>query len=374
MSKHIPSLNGLRAISILIVILHHLYYNNFFPKNNTILKLVGNLFFNGALGVNIFFVISGFLITTLLLIENQLNGSISLKNFYIRRILRIFPGYYFLLIVYAILQFSGYLHFDWVNWLSNVTYTKQFFIDGVHETGHLWSLSVEEVFYLVWPYIFIKFSKNRVSIIWSLITLITLTRFLQNIFLPGSVASLTILGRGDALLIGCLFAIKNNEIVSWIKSNAGWSILIFPLLIIFILSYSYVNHLALKHPASNQFTLISTILSPLCYTLVGSVGLLTNIVIGLIIIFSINIKNLWFSFLNTRVLGYVGKLSYSLYLWQQLFTADRPFLHQIPIIIIFLLIFISANISYFLVEKPFLKLKDKFSAKASKKNPLSQLS
>ncbi|WP_259070305.1 acyltransferase family protein [Mucilaginibacter sp. X4EP1] len=373
MSKYIPSLNGLRAISISIVILYHLYYNNFFPKNNIVLKAAGNVLFNGSLGVNIFFVISGFLITTLLLIENEQNGSISLKKFYIRRVLRIFPGYYFLLLVYAILQFSGYLHFDRINWFSNITYTKQFFMDETHESGHLWSLSVEEVFYLIWPFIFIKFNTNRVKIIWSLIIVITTARFFQISFWPNSGLSLTIFGRGDALLVGCLFAIKNNEIVYWVKEHRRWCLMIFPLLIVFILLYNYINHLALKNVGAHQFTILSAMIAPLCYTLVGSIGLFTNMLIGLIIIFSINIQNLWFSFLNTSVMSYIGKLSYSLYLWQQLFTADKPFLHQMPIIIIFLLIFISANISYFFVEKPFLKIKNKFSTKTAKQIPLSQL-
>jgi len=101
--NHIPSLNGLRAISILMVVASHLYRHNFLP-DNVLVRSIRLWFFNGALGVNVFFIISGFLITGLLIGEKENYGKISLKKFYLRRTIRIFPAYYFLLIVYSALQ------------------------------------------------------------------------------------------------------------------------------------------------------------------------------------------------------------------------------------------------------------------------------
>ena len=158
--KHIPSLNGLRALSILLVIFSHLYNHHYFNDGDILIKYVPLWLFNGALGVNIFFIISGFLITTLLKHELEAYGKISLKAFYMRRIIRIFPAYYFLLLVYFILQYFEVVYFDSENWLSSLTYTKQFFPSGDNESAHLWSLSSEEIFYLVWPLAFIMIKKK----------------------------------------------------------------------------------------------------------------------------------------------------------------------------------------------------------------------
>jgi len=98
--KKLPSLNGLRALSIIIVILFHLLPYDF-NTDPSIMVLIP--FLNGRFGVNIFFVISGFLITTLLMNEEKRTGSNSLKGFFLRRSLRILPAYYFLLFAYLIL-------------------------------------------------------------------------------------------------------------------------------------------------------------------------------------------------------------------------------------------------------------------------------
>ena len=89
--SHLPSLDGLRGISILLVVISHTFGDK-------------KPFYNGGFGVSIFFVISGFLITLLLLQEKYTTGSVSLKNFYIRRFLRIFPVAYLYLVVLLVLN------------------------------------------------------------------------------------------------------------------------------------------------------------------------------------------------------------------------------------------------------------------------------
>jgi len=99
------------------------------------------------------------LITSLMIYEEDLYKTISIKNFYIRRILRIFPAYYFLLLVYLLLQFIGAIYISKTSWLTAFTYTKYFNWCLDWDTSHAWSLSVEEHFYLIWPLLF-KFGKK----------------------------------------------------------------------------------------------------------------------------------------------------------------------------------------------------------------------
>ena len=151
------SINGLRAISIFLVLTHHFILQYNILKNFKDVRWMGpilKLLNDGQLGVNVFFVISGFLITSLLLQEEAKTKRVSLKNFYIRRTLRIFPAYYFLLLVYFILQLLGYIHISNQAWLTSVTYTKYFNWSADWYTRHAWSLSIEEHFYILWPLIF----------------------------------------------------------------------------------------------------------------------------------------------------------------------------------------------------------------------------
>src|SRR4051812_37865131 len=146
-TKYFSSLDGLRCLSILMVIGFHC-------------NLTCTSFFHtGQFGVSLFFVISGFLITTLLLREQMNSGQISLKNFYIRRTLRIFPLYYATLAIYTALVFltshgpERGAFFHNLPWFF--TYTNNWFVDkdaGEHVTfAFAWSLATEEQFYLFWP-------------------------------------------------------------------------------------------------------------------------------------------------------------------------------------------------------------------------------
>src|ERR1700710_2420018 len=152
MKNQIPSLGGLRALSILIVLAGHFVEAGYVTINRN--SLLYN-FFDSGFGVNIFFVISGFLITTLLIKEEIANKEISLKKFYIRRIIRIFPAYYFVVLSYFLLEFCFHLiHFSNISWLTTLTFTKYLSPDFDWLSAHFWSLSVEEHFYLIFPLCF----------------------------------------------------------------------------------------------------------------------------------------------------------------------------------------------------------------------------
>ncbi|HUR28086.1 MAG TPA: acyltransferase, partial [Planctomycetota bacterium] len=142
--RHFSALDGIRAISILAVLWHH-----------TAAGLGGiALSSNGFLGVNMFFVLSGFLIVTLILREKDRTGGISLKRFYARRTLRIFPIYYLViaaLLAYVLLVPETGFRADFLRELPyHLTYTSNW-IHSATILAIAWSLAAEEQFYLLWP-------------------------------------------------------------------------------------------------------------------------------------------------------------------------------------------------------------------------------
>ena len=153
----IASLDGLRAISIGLGLLGHLAGTRFFPLTSA----AGDFFALAETGVLIFFIISGFLITTLLLHELDNSGRINLLKFYFRRTLRIFPPYYFLIAVLLVLRFLGYISLSNYDVLHAFTYTSNYFYPEGWYLGHPWSLSVEEQFYLLWPAILLLSGKRK---------------------------------------------------------------------------------------------------------------------------------------------------------------------------------------------------------------------
>jgi peptidoglycan/LPS O-acetylase OafA/YrhL len=350
--KIIPSLNGLRALSIIMVILSHLKANCFLPENY-FFRYAGMIICNGALGVTIFFIISGFLITTLLIKEREKNGFIFLKKFYARRIIRIFPAYYFLLFVYFILTQLNYAEISTTSWIAALFYLRQFYPIYEHLIGHLWSLSVEESFYVFFPLLFISVKKNLNTILIVLIVMVTIGR----LFLfehPVPALSQTIVSSADSLLVGCLIAVNYDLLVLIINKITIIKYIAPIILVTSILGNYYIYHI---YGYGNDAGIY---VSASGYAFFGDLGLVTNLCIAVVILTSITQEDYWFRFLNTRALNYIGVLSYSIYLWQQLFTDDRPYLHKIPVIVIFAIIFACAIISYYCIEKPFLKLKRHF--------------
>jgi peptidoglycan/LPS O-acetylase OafA/YrhL len=154
----IPSLDGLRALSIFLVVsLHTLQRFNM----NHHLGFLWYAVFNGADGVFIFFEISGFLITSLLLQEHRKRGSISLRGFYLRRAFRILPPLYFYLGVIVALCFLGRLALNAEDILSSAFFFHNFYEHAtMWSVEHLWSISVEEQFYLFWPILLVLWLKR----------------------------------------------------------------------------------------------------------------------------------------------------------------------------------------------------------------------
>ena len=163
--RHIPALDGLRGLAILLVLTDHLFWSNPIGSNR-FLTLILSLHSAGWIGVDLFFVLSGFLITGILF--DSLPSAHFFRNFYARRSLRIFPLYYgFLFVLIAAGWLAGY------RWHAStfrlLTYTQDIGLQGVtpytdapwFSINHFWSLAIEEQFYLVWPPLLFLLRKPR---------------------------------------------------------------------------------------------------------------------------------------------------------------------------------------------------------------------
>src|SRR6266545_3806930 len=152
-SRRMPALDGLRAISIAFVLFSHAQGTAGAPDFG-IAELA-------RIGVRIFFVLSGFLITTLLLAEHERTGRISIVDFYIRRFFRIFPALYLFVGVMVVLDALRLIELHRHDALSALTYTVNYRQERSWWLGHIWSLSVEEQFYLMWPAVLVLLGTRR---------------------------------------------------------------------------------------------------------------------------------------------------------------------------------------------------------------------
>ncbi len=344
-----PSLNGLRAISIVMVISHHLslleqIYTPLYEI--TWLMPLIELMQDGHMGVNVFFVISGFLITSLLIREEKQTNTVSLKDFYIRRTLRIFPAYYFMLLVYFVLQIAGWIDISAASWLTSLTYTKYFNWSLDWYTAHAWSLSIEEQFYLFWPVVFLGGQKTRKMMAITLFLAVPVIRVIVVHHPADWLNEMTLFLRIDAIATGCLFAIYQDHIIKRLQKH--WRKLFYVVVILLIFLRYF--------PVFAEKIGVAFIFIPIGVTS----GTVANVLIALLMMVSVfGPQTPWYRFLNCKPMNCLGLLSYSLYLWQQAFmNVSGQWFGHFPQNVFF--IFAAAMLSYYLIEKPFLKLKRKF--------------
>ncbi|MFT3790708.1 MAG: acyltransferase [Rudaea sp.] len=207
-----PELDGLRGVAIVTVVLHNAWWIGEWG-HLLVEEVVSTALAGGWVGVQLFFVLSGFLITRILLDDRA--GPHPFKTFWLRRALRIFPLYYLLLIGALVLSLviggawgAGFQRNQWWLWfyLSNWAEPLGF---GVYGLPHLWSLAVEEQFYLLWPLLALRLTERTLAIVCTTIVAITpLLRFtLRSTALPAGAAYSFTIARWDALALGALIAI-----------------------------------------------------------------------------------------------------------------------------------------------------------------------
>lgn len=336
----IPSLDGLRAISIALVLFAHCTGTRFFPSFVFLRENLGNL------GVRIFFVISGYLITTLLLTEMRKTGTISLKWFYIRRALRIFPAAYAYAGTLILLTWLGWISLTPKQLLHASTYTVNYLEPRPWNIAHLWSLSVEEQFYLLWPAVLVLAGRSRgMKIAGCVFFIAPVFRSLYYI-LPGSSPLLwgmiTFQTNADSLAAGCVLAGTQVWLASKSRYNAflqSRAFILMPLLIVAAFSLQHLTIVPFSHPVMN---------------------LTIAICIDRCVRFHDDAFGRW---LNWKPIVFVGVLSYSLYLWQQPFL-NRLSTSPVSWFPLNLLLVIPPTLgSYYLVEKPFLNLRKRIERK-----------
>lgn len=353
---YIPGLDGIRAIAVLIVIIAHFEITHLIP---------------GGFGVTVFFFISGFLITRLLLAEAKKKGKIHLKDFYIRRIVRLYPALIFMVIgstvLYLLLGQGGPKPLEFTAALGYFTNIYQVVVRAGGELPfmpwtHLWSLAVEEHFYLIFPLFMVGFGAFRGRLVWALLgvlLLIPLWRFYTfTNFETLPVVDYNYMmtdARLDSIVWGCLLSIllDKEARLGLVRRLTGWLPILVAtgvLLLCFAIrddSFRYIWRYSLQG--------------------LGLFVLILNLFFFRPIAWSLGVLELW-------PLVWIGRLSYPLYLWHfpVLDLSHRlmePGLAQLGVAV-FGSLFISI-FSFFVVEKPFMVLRKRFGAHIVKRPAIS---
>ena len=332
----IPSLDGLRALAVASVILFHCKT----PVLDSAPWLTP--FANGSLGVTCFFVISGLLITRLLLDELGESGRIDLSRFYIRRSFRIFPAFYAYLLVVAVLGLIHFAPIDLKSFIYAATYVRNY---APHPTvvllEHTWSLSVEEQFYLLWPACLFFFSPRTCLRIAGLaILLAPLSRLLTYAFVPSMRDHINFMlhTRLDAIMVGAFLSLSQHQnVFKRLRATLAKPVWLLPVALYFLFEQTLEAHYRGAFSLTAGFSLDA-------------------LACGIVILYATTTPNSWLGkLLNLRWLRHLGVISYSLYLWQQLFTVGNAV--RFPLNLIAILV--CAEASYWLIERPFLKLRNR---------------
>lgn len=363
-SLFFPNLNGVRFIAAFWVIVHHIeQYKEKFGYDN---QLFYTRFIRmiGPLGVFLFFVLSGFLITSLLLVEKERTKTINIKNFYVRRVLRIWPLYYFTVFLgLFILPHISYLNISGESELIKVDFTEKLIlyllilpniVTGVFKhipyLSQNWSIGVEEQFYYFWPWVIRQTKASKLLIIMILIfTFFYITRSLTVLYMPENglwkylnefIKSLRI----TCMILGAIGAYftyfqLNSKYVQF-TFHKGFQVFLYVTLILMLAFGVYL-------PGINQevYALIFTLI-------------LMNLAKNPNSILS----------LENSIFNYLGKISYGMYMYHTIAVVigvkiSHSFGNSnfVSYPISYILTIIMAGLSYQYFEKPFLKIKEKFT-------------
>jgi peptidoglycan/LPS O-acetylase OafA/YrhL len=342
---HIPSLDGLRAISFLIVFVAHAGFGDVIP---------------GGFGVTVFFFLSGYLITTLMRMEFARSGTVSLRDFYLRRVLRILPPFYTVLLFALLLQACGMLpgQLELGAVLAQFGHITNYWTilhgpEGVAAgTGVYWSLAVEEHFYFVFPCIFLLLQQllpKRATAQARLLLALCLAVFAWRLFLVFGLhtsTDRTYMGsdtRVDSILYGCALAVAGNPMLDRPgPATALWRRVLLPLgLAGLVFAFVY------RAPWFRE---------TLRYTLQG---------LALMPVFVVAMRDpqwLPFRWLNRRAIRHAGALSYSLYLVHDVLIyavhEALPAVHAaIRGVLALALAFGLAQAMHVFIEKPFARMR-----------------
>jgi len=355
--SYYPALDGLRGLASLLVVIYH----NF--------GFINHYFFFGWIGLDIFFVLSGFLITDILL--NTLHRKDYLQNFYMRRMLRVFPIYYAGLILFLVIlprfpdmmnYFSYYVNNQVYLWTYLQNWLYVFNPPPQHQSilNHLWSLAVEEQFYLLWPLVFllIKKPKYLLALIGLLLVLVIGLRYwswtsqVQDL----SYYNLYTFTRIDGICIGCMVALLQKINPGFLRKYTAAIVLAFAGFNFMFFFFNRENQFTFPYLAIAGYSTVAMLFGLLVYDIIHERTKL------LIRIFS------------NRILKFFGRVSYGCYIihWP-LYLLLSPYLlkwitpyisgHPKEFMVSFIataLSYLLGYLSYRYFESYFLKLKKRF--------------
>lgn len=343
---YLPPLDGVRALAVVAVVLFHTLVP-WFP--------------GGGVGVDVFFVLSGFLITRILVAELDRTGRISFRNFYLRRALRLLPALFALAIpltvAYLVLLDGEDRRESLFAVFAAVAYISSPVMAAGHHLGpltHTWSLAVEEYFYMVWPLVLllvtVRARRFRLPIIAAVAAVAVIYRL--GVTLGGWSIERVYYGadtRASTLLIGCVLALVLARYRVPVRERYALPAVAF--LALFVVLPDTLTTPFYRYGGFLAVAVASTVLIAI---LVQSPQGPTARVLG------------------ARPLVWIGKRSYGIYLWNPPLSALADFAlpQWIPVIpVVLVLSFLVPALSYRMVEMPFLRLKTRFPTKAAQLSP-----
>jgi peptidoglycan/LPS O-acetylase OafA/YrhL len=352
--SHVPALDGIRAMAVLLVMVYHMEY--LVPELHTFVK-------GGFLGVDIFFVLSGFLITSILLKEQDETGGISLWSFYLRRTLRLIPAFWLFLIVLYFLgdtllpPIEAEVIYSQNNFLYSFFYTMNLHRASGGITGnlnHTWSLAIEEQFYIIWSLVLFKAfaefrSRRHIAVGTGVAILILVFHRAIRTYLGTSfdVLYYSTEMRIDAILIGCLASmlffwklIPTRAFHTRTFSRIALGATVGALLILLTISH---KDRALFYGISSLFSVLTAI------------GLLW---------LAVNETTRVHRILENAVLRWLGQISYGLYLWHYLFyefAKAQVGSEAMQVIVAVSCSLIVSSLSFYCLERYVLKIKSHIS-------------
>jgi peptidoglycan/LPS O-acetylase OafA/YrhL len=338
--KNIPGLDAMRASAILMVVLYH-----------------WGIPVSGALGVIVFFVLSGFLITGMLIKEHGRTGTIAIGRFYGRRAFRIFPAFYLCWIVTIILILRAHAEVNWKQAFESFFYLADYgrallpLKDQItYPMGVSWSLAVEEQFYLLWPLTLLWILKRRrpaVAVAWIIATLwVWRAVLVVGFHVSWDYAYNAFDTRADALMVGCWLALIlfrgrfTSATLRWLSSK--WLVL-FP-----VLGLAVMNTLETRGAIHSTAQVVEFTVAPVLIAIL----LLQWIYWGL---------TDW-TFLEHPFIKFIARISYSLYLYHGIVFWQIPWvthLHHANRVVTAALCLILSAASYYGIERPFMQMRDR---------------
>lgn len=354
-NRYVSYLDGFRGYAILLVVLSHFYLA---PMDVAFL------------GVTLFFFVSGLLITKLMIVEYNKTGTVKLGEFYIRRLLRLYPALVLMLIISIITLIIYKYSIIWTDILAGLFYFTNYYLVYFHPptpnpeyllvSKILWSLSVEEHFYLLFPLLFVTFYSNKhKKLLYILVVLLFVVlgiRLFTYFTSPGgtTVFQLTYYTthcRADSILYGCVSALLLY------KYDAKWYQALLRSHIVFIIAFLLLLFTVVFNNLFFQTTVKYSLQGLAFAIIIPSFAVLHT-------------KGVVHSLVDNKVMVYIGKLCYSLYLFHWVALKIGNLYDNSPskslawyAIVVPLTIALSLG-SYYLVERPFVALRRKFGSNA----------